>query len=80
MDETVRQRIDEIMGGMDCPKHFMCVEGGFEHICKAEDIDLDDHLVCLDEHPGRCVFALPFGLAHFCRCPLRVYIARNVGA
>jgi len=79
MDDDVRRKIDEIMAGMDCPKHFRCAESGFERLCRAQDIKLDEHLICLEERPDRCVFAVPFGGAHFCRCPLRVYLARNTG-
>jgi hypothetical protein len=78
VDEETRRQIDDIMGAMDCPKRFRCAENGFEELCRAEDIHLDHHLVCLEERPEACSFAVPFGGASFCRCPLRVYLAKHV--
>jgi hypothetical protein len=79
MDDETRRKIDDIIAGMSCPKAFRCAESGFERLCSAQDIGLDDYLVCLEDRPGTCSFALPFGGAHFCRCPLRVFLAKNVG-
>ena len=78
MQDEVRKRVEEIVGGMKCPKAFSCAESGFERLCKARDLGLDDYLDCLDENSNRCSFAMPFGHGHFCCCPLRVYIAKKL--
>ena len=72
------KKIEEIIGGMQCPKNFKCAEGGFERLCAAEDTGLEGYLICLDEKPWACSFSLAFGQRHFCRCPLRVYLAKEL--
>jgi hypothetical protein len=51
MKAEVSKKIEEIMAGMKCPKDFRCAESGFERLCKAEDIGLENHLLCLEDNP-----------------------------
>jgi hypothetical protein len=53
-----------------------CPEGSAEYLCSAKDVGLESHLVCLEEHPFECKFAVSFGLRHFCHCTHRVHIAK----
>jgi hypothetical protein len=78
MDEYVRKQIETLIGGIRCPKNFQCAANNFEKLCRAEDIGIDDHLVCLEPGPVKCLFAVPFGYGHFCRCPLRVFLAKRL--
>jgi len=73
-----RKKIEKIMAGMQCPKNFICVENGFEHLCSAKDFGLKKYLLCLEENPAACSFAFPFGNGHVCECPLRVYICKKL--
>jgi hypothetical protein len=73
------EKIEELIGGMHCPKDFRCVESGFERLCKAKDVGLDHHLVCLEAGGFQCRFALVVERDYYCGCPLRVYIARHLG-
>jgi hypothetical protein len=73
-----RQRIEEIIGGMACPKGFHCAASGFEDLCKARSIGQEHYLECQEATPNACTFALAFGLAHLCQCPLRVYLAQHL--
>ncbi len=79
VDEAVRRRMNEILGGMECPKGFKCAESGFENLCKARDIGVLGYLDCLEAAPDRCTFALPFGYGYLCKCPLRVHVAKTLG-
>jgi len=79
MDEEERNKIREIVGQMDCPKGFKCVEPGFQVLCRAKDIGLETFLECLEEDHLRCPFLVSFGDALLCECPLRRYIARSLG-
>jgi len=72
------KKIDEIIGGMKCPKGFKCYINGFKNLCKAEDIGKKNILVCLDENPEECVFSMPIGSKNYCQCPLRVYLAKEL--
>jgi len=79
MNEEHRKKIEEIMAGMVCTKAFKCAACGFEHLCKARDTDIENCLICLDAAPGQCPFAVPMGKRHLCYCPLRVYLAKELG-
>lgn len=76
-------QIDKIVNEMKrtdnlCPRDFRCLTSNFTNIGRIEDIGLKNYLVCKEENAQRCVFAIPFGNAHFCTCPLRRYLAREL--
>lgn len=81
MDLTGRQKaeIEKIMASMDCPGNFKCFKSDFQNMCKAEYNGLGDFANCLEKRGTLCKFRLPFGFAIFCTCPLRVYIAKELG-
>lgn len=78
MDQETRERIQEIINGMTCPKDFQCAESGFEMLCEAKDVGLKTHLMCLDTDPAACGFAMRIDDTYFCECPLRVYVAKKL--
>jgi len=78
MKEEDKKKIEDIMGQMQCPKDFKCANLGFENLCRARDFGLEDYLECLEANPSQCRFALPFGEAHFCQCPLRVDLSKKL--
>ena len=78
MDEEFKQKVEEIVGGMQCPRSFRCCQNNFANVCKAKDIGIETFLECSEEKPQECQFAMPFGNSHFCKCPLRVYIAKKL--
>lgn len=76
-----RNKIQEIIEGMQCPKNFKCAENGFESLCKAKDFGDEDSLHCLEDASNSCPFAhlWDYGFQmRFCRCQLRVYIAKHL--
>jgi hypothetical protein len=78
MEKDQRKEILEIMNQFECPKGFNCYKSHLDVLCKARDIGLETFLECLEENPQYCHFAVPFGYTHFCKCPLRVYIAKQL--
>ncbi len=78
MDQEHTEQIEKIMADMDCPNDFQCHKIGFEELCKAKDNNMDGYAKCLEKRSHKCQFGVPFGGGMFCRCPLRVYIARNL--
>lgn len=70
--------IEEIIGEMKCPKYLKCYKLGFKNLCKAQDIGIDTFLECLEENPQDCKFSLSFGFGYFCKCPLRIYIIKEL--
>jgi len=78
MEEDHKKEIEEIIGGMKCPKDFKCYKSGFEDLCKAKDIGIELLLKCLEENPQKCLFSSPFGVGYLCQCPLRYYICNKL--
>ena len=78
MDQELRKQIEEIVEDMDCSKEFECCEGNFTNVCRAKDIGIDSFLECLEENTHECEFTMPFGDAFFCKCPVRMAIARKL--
>jgi hypothetical protein len=79
MNKDQQKKIEEIIAGMVCTKGFKCAACSFENLCKAGDIGIENCLRCLEEEPGLCPFAVPIGERHLCYCPLRVYLAKELG-
>ena len=78
MEDEVKKKIEELMETLQCSKDFICYKSGFKTLCKAKDHGLPGYLDCLEESPN-CTFALPFGKGHFCKCPIRIYIIKELG-
>lgn len=78
VEEKHKKRIEEIMAEMDCPKDFQCHKNGFERLCKAKDAGMPGYVDCLEENALDCEFRVPFGVDAFCRCGVRVYIAKEL--
>jgi hypothetical protein len=72
------EQIEEIVSSMDCPKDFKCYKCQFEDICKATYRGLEAYADCCDFGKTTCEFRVPFGNGVFCRCPLRVYVAKHL--
>jgi len=80
MDKKAKRDIAELVSTMECAKDFTCVKAGFEGICEVRDIGMDHNLLCLDKQACQeCGFGLTTGIAHLCRCPLRIHIAKSLG-
>lgn len=71
--------IEKIVGAMQCPKKFKCTRFAFEELCEAADIGKENCLECLEKIPCDCPFVIDVGYTKLCRCPLRIYIAKNLG-
>ena len=81
ISEENSRRIQEIMDSMQCPKGFKCAANAFEILCKAEDLGDPHSLHCLEEASPSCPFVsiLDYGFQmRFCRCPLRMYLGKNI--
>jgi hypothetical protein len=49
MEKEVREKIEEIIAGMNCPKDFKCAQHGFERLCKAGEYRIEGYLLPRDE-------------------------------
>jgi hypothetical protein len=78
MEERTRKTIEEIIAGMSCPKDFRCYRSNLSRLCKAKDIGLESFIECLEDKPGYCKFSIRYGYGYFCKCPVRLYIAKKL--
>ena len=74
-----KEKIEQIMADMNCPKDFECYTSGFDNLCKANNNGTYSYADCLEDRSKcMCEFILTYGYGVLCRCPLRVYIAKNL--
>jgi hypothetical protein len=78
MEQDRYKEIEKIVGQSKCSKDFECYKSGLKTPCKAEDVGLESHLLCLEERPFKCKFSVVFGGLYYCSCPLHIYIAKKL--
>ena len=76
MDEEKRERAEKLLTDRPCAKGCRCYNVRFEELCKARRYGIESLLECLEEDPMNCRFAFPFGGSNFCKCQLRLEIAK----
>lgn len=72
------EEVRNIIGDINCPRKFRCVEPESNNLCGAMDIGMETYLQCLDRNPMDCSFSIAFADTFFCRCPLRIYLKKNI--
>ena len=72
-------KVVNFMGELKCPKNFKCYKKKYEKLCKADYFGETTVLLCLEEEPQSCTFSLLFHNTYYCQCPLRNYIAEEIG-
>ena len=65
--KDIKTRIEEIKVKINCPQNYMCIESGYENLCKGQDMRVEPYIECLDEHPSRCSFSIRFGSSYWCK-------------
>ena len=75
-NDEVPEPLRKLIGELKCPKGFTCYTSGFNILCKAKDVGMESFLECLEDDPKACVFSIGYGASYYCKCPLRVYIAK----
>lgn len=73
-----KDKIEQLMADMNCPKDFLCFNSEFEVLCKAKDNGVNGYANCLEKEFFTCSFKVTFGHGALCHCPIRVYIAKNL--
>ena len=77
MEQLDIEKAKQILGVLECSKGLLCVKRGVEALCRARDTRLETYLECLeDDHT--CVLSVPFGNGFLCKCPVRMYIKREI--
>lgn len=75
--EQESQRTKDPIEKLDLPKGCTCFEPGVGVRCKAKDVGLDSYAQCLEKEAFNCPFAVPYAHSFYCKCPVRVYIAKE---
>lgn len=80
MNARHEHQIAHLMRATSCAIDFACVKDGCRSACEARDVGMEHNLICLDEQGYQeCGFGFSSGIGHLCRCPMRVYIAKELG-
>jgi len=81
MQLTAQQEADvqKIMAEMDCPHGFPCYKSGFEKLTPVKVLSATG-IECFKARELFCRMSVAFGLSTMiCKCPLRKYVALNLG-
>lgn len=81
LSEKQEKEIVKIMTEMemDCPKHFSCCGPSPTDLCKANYV-ISTHMVeCIEMTNQPCKFKSLLGEGGLCKCPLRCFLAKELG-
>ena len=72
------KRIEEIKIKMECPKNFECLTSPITNRPKMKDLQMESYVKILGKHPLQCDSLVGFGKSKYCKCPMQVYITKNL--
>ena len=78
MEHAHMQEIEKTINGLKLPGDCKWFKQGFGFSCKAKDIGLDSFVECLEKDSCWCPFSVSYGCSSYCKCPSRIYIAREL--
>ena len=78
MEQNYKKEIEKIIDETECPKNFECYKSNLESLSSVRDVGMESMVVCFEEDAAACNFSMSFGQGYFCRCLLRVFIAKNL--
>jgi hypothetical protein len=78
METAFIQQAIETMPGLTLLGECKCYKPGAGFSCKAIDVGLDSYVECLEKHSYWCPFSVPYADSSFCKCPARVYVAKEL--
>ena len=70
--------IEKLAAKFQCPKDFKCYRSGFTELCKAKDINSVEHIEYLYDDAPNCIFSLLRVNLYLCKCPLRIYLIKEL--
>ena len=73
------KEMKKIIGETQCPKDFICYTSEFEILGKARDVGLQTFIECLAEDSYDCPFSIRLHGLSYCKCSVRVHIAKSLG-
>ena len=78
MEQTYVEEIGKATAGIELLQDCKWFKPGLGFTCKAIDVGLDSFVECLEKNSHECPFSVSRGYSYYCKCPLRVYIARKL--
>ena len=77
MEKDYKSEIENIISTMKCPWGCGCYKRGLKPVCKT--IDIGEDYVKIEETGGNgCGHKISLGRESYCKCPLHVYLAKNI--
>ncbi len=61
-----------------CPEGCKCHGQGDEGLCQAMDVGLETYVECMETPPFECPSSICFGGIHYCSCPTRVDLTKEL--
>jgi hypothetical protein len=77
MEKAFIQQIVKSMPGQKLLAECERYKSGLGFTCQAIDVGLDSYVRCL-EKDSDCPFSVPYAGSNFCKCPARVYVAKEL--
>ena len=74
-----KEKFKEITKDVDCPFDLECLDDGLESVPDINQIGNTDLFECKDEKANGCKLGLSFGYSHFCKCPARLRLKKELG-
>ena len=78
MREEDSKAIENLMREMECPSDFACHRNGFADVHKSGTNPSTPFPPCMNGHHQGCRFAFSFGYSYRCKCPLHIYVSKNL--
>ena len=72
------ERLEALVRETGCNKDLRSLVSKPGEYCDCRDTELKGFLECRHEHPQGCKYMLPFGYGFFCKCPLALYLYREM--
>lgn len=72
-------KIKELAGQIECPWESRCITSDFTDVPKVEDTMLSTRVKCLAPREEFCPLSVHSGSEIFCKCSVRICLARKLG-
>ena len=77
MERQENNLIEKLETKFHCPKDFKCYRSRFAGLCNAKVLNSGKYLECIDDDAPNCIFSLLQNNLYLCKCPLRIYLAKE---
>jgi len=78
MERKEDERLEALVRETGCKKDIGSLMSKPRDYCDCLDTGLRGFLECRREHPELCKYVFPFGHGFFCKCPLALYLFREM--